>query len=61
MHAVTWWGLAHRLEKSKIEEGRQVASSHGVAISRSRVHPSTQQRLKEVHVQRLCIAHLFIL
>ena len=38
-----------------------MACSHGIAIGGSRVDPSTQQRLEEIHVQRLCFAHLLIL
>ena len=38
-----------------------MAGSHGVAVSGPRVHPRAQQRLKEVHVQRLAAALPLIL
>ena len=38
-----------------------MASSHGIAVGRPRVHPRAQQRLEEVHVQRLAAALPLIL
>ena len=38
-----------------------MAGSHSVAIRGPRVHPSAQQRLEQVHLQRLCSAHPIVL
>ena len=38
-----------------------MAGSHGVAVGRPRVHPRAQQRLEQVHVQRLAFALSLVL